>query len=72
LFTKYKQLERDYQQQTEKLNQQREQYAHANKGEQTKLSPGILDMEKRVHEMLDELDRLAVNVRYEEKNITKK
>ncbi|KAA6337708.1 hypothetical protein EZS27_014228 [termite gut metagenome] len=72
LFTKYKQLERDYQQQTEKLNKQREQYAHANKGEQTKLSPGILDLEKRVHKMSEELDRLVVNVRYEEKNITKK
>ncbi|KAA6317665.1 hypothetical protein EZS27_032217 [termite gut metagenome] len=72
VFTAYKQLERDYQQQTEKLNQQREQYAHTHKEGQTKLAPGILDLEKRVHEMSEELDRLAVNVRYEEKNITKK
>jgi hypothetical protein len=72
LFIKYRQLERDYQQRTDELNKQREQYAHTNKEGKSKLAPGILDMEKQVHKMSEELDQLPVNVRYEEKNITKK
>ncbi|KAA6349031.1 hypothetical protein EZS27_003542 [termite gut metagenome] len=72
LFIKYRQLERDYQQRTDELNKQREQYANTNKEGKNKLVPGILDLEKRVYKMSEELDQLIINVRYEEKNITKK
>ncbi|KAA6315689.1 hypothetical protein EZS27_033889, partial [termite gut metagenome] len=69
-FAKYRQLEIDYRQQKDKLAALRNQYTYANKAEQTQLTPGILDLEKRVYEMQEELDELAITVRYEEKNNT--
>ncbi|KAA6314201.1 hypothetical protein EZS27_035149, partial [termite gut metagenome] len=70
-FAKYRQLEIDYRQQKDKLAALRDQYEYTNKAEQTQLTPGILDLEKRVHEMQEELDELAITVRYEEKNNSK-
>ena len=67
LFQRYRQMEKDYQQQEEKLNALRRQYSNANKQEKDKLAPAILDLEKRVLQMAGELEVLEVNVRNAEK-----
>lgn len=67
LFQRYRQMEKDYQQQEEKLNALRRQYSNANKQEKDKLAPAILDLEKRVLQMSGELEALEINVRNAEK-----
>ncbi len=63
LFRRYKQKSNDYQEQKEKLSKQRELYAEANKTERLKMSPAILDLEKRVEEMGTEVKQLAISTR---------
>ena len=67
LFQRYQQMEKDYYQQEEKLNSLRQQYAGANQQGKEKMAPAILDLEKRVLQMSEELDTLEVNVRNAEK-----
>ncbi|KAA6344254.1 hypothetical protein EZS27_008108 [termite gut metagenome] len=73
-FNQYRQLETEHWQLSDKLASLRDQYASssADKAKQMQLTPGILDLEKRVDQMQNELDRLAIKVRYEEKNMIKK
>lgn len=63
LFLKYQQLEKDYQQQKNKLDEQRQLYVTASKEEKTKMAPAILDLEKRVQQMAQEVDTQAINIR---------
>lgn len=67
LFMKYEQLSNDLKQQSAKLSTLRENYAGASKGDKTKMAPAILDLEKRVQQMLLELDNQAISVRNAEK-----
>ena len=67
LFQRYQQMEKDYYQQEEKLNSLRQQYAGANQQGKAKMAPAILDLEKRILQMSEELDALEVNVRNAEK-----
>lgn len=67
LFQRYQQLEKDFIQQEDKLNNLRKQYASANQQGKERMAPAILDLEKRVLQMSGELDTLAINVRNAEK-----
>ena len=71
LFQSYRQLEKDYLQQEDKLNGLRQQYASANQQGKEKLAPAILDLEKRILQMNEELDALGVSVRNAEKTKSK-
>ena len=71
LFQSYRQLEKDYLQQEDKLNGLRQQYASANQQGKEKLTPAILDLEKRILQMNEELDALGVSVRNAEKTKSK-
>lgn len=50
-----------------KLKSQREGFARSNKDEQSKMAPAIRDLEKRVLQMSEELDKQAIEVRNAEK-----
>lgn len=67
LFQRYRQMEKDYQQQEEKLNSLRQQYSASNKQGKERITPAILDLEKRILQMSGELDTLEINVRNAEK-----
>lgn len=71
LFQRYQLLEKDYLIQSDKLDNERQRYANANKQDKTKMAPAILDLEKRVLKMSEELDTLAVDVRNAEKTKSK-
>ena len=58
-------------QQEDKLNGLRQQYASANQQGKEKLAPAILDLEKRILQMNEELDALGVSVRNAEKTKSK-
>lgn len=66
LFQSYRQMAKDYHQQKEKLESQRQSYAEANETERRNAAPAIIDLEKRVLEMSKELNALAVKIRNEE------
>ena len=68
LFQKFQQLEKAIKQQEERLESERQQYTRANKDEKIKLTPAILDLEKRLQEMYKEINTLTVSVRNTEKN----
>lgn len=70
-FKKYLQLEESYNQQQNKLENLRIQYARANKGEKDKITPAILDLEKRVQQLATEIERTAIQVRKLEKQTIK-
>ena len=55
----------------DKLNGLRQQYASANQQGKEKLAPAILDLEKRILQMNEELDALGVSVRNAEKTKSK-
>lgn len=67
LFLKYEQLSNDFKQQSNKLSGLRDSYAGANKVDKPKMAPAILDLEKRVQQMLIELEKQAVSIRNAEK-----
>ena len=71
LFKRYQTKEKDYRQQENKLDSQRQWYARANKEEKTKIAPSILDLEKRVRQMSRELDEEAIIIRNTEKQYKK-
>lgn len=71
LFLKYEQMEKDYRNQSDKLENQRQWYMHANKEEQTKVAPSIIDLEKRVRQMAEDLDQQAIEIRNVEKQYLK-
>jgi hypothetical protein len=55
----------------DKLSVLREQYARVDKAKQSQLTPVIVDLERQVYKMPEELDVWAINTRYEEKNVLK-
>lgn len=62
-FRRYQQQEKDYLQQKQKLDGQRKQYMQAGREEKSRMAPAILDLERRVKEMSDQLDALAIQAR---------
>jgi hypothetical protein len=71
-FNKYQQLEKDYRQQTDKLSVLREQYAQVDQAKQSQLTPVIIELERQVYEMSNELEVWVMHTRYEEKSVLKK
>lgn len=72
LFTQFRQMEKDCKTQNDKLTIQREAYSNADKAGKERMTPAILDLEKRIREMEAQLDTLCINIRNEEnKNIKK-
>ena len=71
LFSKYRQQEKDFRQQLDKLEEQRSLYSRANENDKAKLTPAILDLEKRVRSLSDEVKRAAIEVRNTEKQTLK-
>lgn len=67
LYKHYQQLEKDYLQQKEKLRNLRDEYIQADKETKVRISPSILDLEKRTLQMSQELDTLEIDVRNAEK-----
>lgn len=72
LFGKYQQQESNYQTETNRLEEQRDKYAAANKTEKEKMASSILFLEKKVRALSDDLDTLATNIRNEEIKSLKK
>ena len=71
LFQSYRQLEKDYLQQEDKLDGLRQQYATANQQRKEKLHQAILHLKKRNLQMNVKLDALGVSVRNAEKTKSK-
>lgn len=71
LFGKYRQLEKSFRQQQNKLEDLRSWYSRAKENDKVKLTPAILDLEKRIRELSDELARTAIEVRNTEKQSLK-
>ena len=70
-FRNYLQLKESYNQQQNKLENMRTQYSRANQNERSKMDPAILDLEKRVLQLANEVDRTAIQVRKLEKQTIK-
>lgn len=64
-FAQYRQLAQSLQELSDRLDGMREQYA-ADRAAQSRLAPGILDLEKRVHQLEKEVEQAANVVRREE------
>lgn len=71
LFGQYRQLEKTFRQQQNKLDEQRSQYARAKEGDKPKLAPAILDLERQITVLSEELKRAAIKVRNTEKQSLK-
>lgn len=71
LFGKYRQLEKSYEQQSDKLEDMRSRYARAGKDEKAKMSDSILDLEKRVSKLSAEMEQAAIEIRHLEKQTIK-
>lgn len=71
LFEKYRQLGKSYQQQQNKLNAMRAQYIRAPKSEKERMTPAVLDLEKRVRQLAAEVERAAIQTRNQEKQTIK-
>lgn len=65
-FTKYQQKEKNYKAQVKRLEEQRDSYATATQPNKEKMTPAILQLEKQVEAMSNELDVLGTNIRNEE------
>ena len=63
LFTAYRQLEQGFRQQSETLAKARQNYANASAKEKQRLAPSILDLEKRVRALSEEVGQKAKQVR---------
>ena len=71
LFNQYRQQEKDFKQQLNKLEEQRALYSRASDNDKAKLAPAILDLEKRIWQLSDEVERAAIKVRNTEKQTLK-
>ena len=67
LFSKYRQLEKSFRQQQNKLEEQRSLYSRAKESDKAKLAPAILDLEKQIQQLSGELEKAAIEVRNTEK-----
>ena len=72
LFKQWQQKKKDFQKLSEKLEKQRETYAQASKAGQATLAPAILDLEKRVEQIENELSQTEITIRNTEKNYLSK
>lgn len=70
-FKKYLQLKESYNQQRSKLENLRTRYSRANQSEKNDMAPAILDLEKRVEQLVAEINRAAIQVRKLEKQTIK-
>ena len=68
-FQNYRQLENSYAQQSNKLENLRKRYASATQAEKEKMAPGMLDIEKRIEQLADDIERTAIQVRQLEKGL---
>ncbi len=66
-FQKYRQLEDVCTRQSDKLEEMRERYASAAQAEREKMAPGMLDLEKRIRQLADDIEQTAILVRRQEK-----
>lgn len=71
LFGQYRQLEKTFRQQKNKLDEQRSWYARAKEADKARMAPAILDLEKQVKILSEELERAAIKVRNTEKQSLK-
>lgn len=71
LFSKYRLLEKSFRQQQNKLEEQRSWYSRAKENDKAKLVPSILDLEKRVQQLAEELEHAAIETRNTEKQSLK-
>lgn len=67
LFSKYRQSEKSFRQQQNKLEEQRSLYSRAKESDKAKLAPAILDLEKQIQQLSVELEKAAIEVRNTEK-----
>ena len=67
LFSKYRQLEKSFRQQQNKLEEQRSLYSRTKESDKAKLAPAILDLEKQIQQLSGELEKAAIEVRNTEK-----
>lgn len=72
LFKQWQQKKKDLTKLSEQLEEMRGKYAQSNKSARTSMAPRILDTEKRVEQMEQELNVLEKNVRNAEKNFLSK
>lgn len=63
LFDQYRQLEQSFRQQREQLDKARQAYADADRTEQARMAPAILDLEKHVQKLAREAEQAAKAVR---------
>ena len=66
-FNSYRRLQRNYKQTGNKLKSQRNAYIRASEAERKKMTPGILDLEKRMEQLANDLKQTAIRVRNLEK-----
>lgn len=66
LFKQWQQKEKDYQSLCQTLGKQRQAYREASKQKKSSLAPGIIDLEKRVEQMENDLQEQEVMIRNEE------
>lgn len=71
LFQKYQQNRKDFEQQKDRLEELRNSYIKANKAEKDRIAPTILEIEKQMLQMNENLDTLEINVRNLEKTNSK-
>lgn len=67
LFEKYQQTEKALKQQSQKLQSQRAWYARAQEKDRNKMNESIMDLEKQVFRLTDELEQTAIEIRQAEK-----
>ena len=71
LFRKYQQLEKDLFNQEAKLYDLRKVYMRSNESSKAKMTSSILDLEKRINQMQEELETMGIEVRNTEKKSLK-
>jgi len=72
LFKEYQQTETNLEKLSDQLNTQRNTWSHAGNEVKKNNAQGLLDLEKRVEKMEEELQAIEINVRNEEKIFTSK
>jgi hypothetical protein len=72
LVKSWQQTLSDYNAQAKKLEKQRDTFNGANQDTKKALAPGILDLEKRVEQIAQEVKTLEISIRNEENNFLKK
>ena len=66
-FVEYQQKEKALNQQQKKLDRMRTRYALVRENDKKQLEPAILDLEKRIMQLTEEIDNMAIQIRTIEK-----